>query len=347
MLRLLAVMAVLAAVSTPSAAETHGLAAESSRIEDPGDFMPPGKRYARVTNRAPVYATQEDIREDRVSSWHGRADAEVWVVVHDRAEVDGGPYYLAGWDWNKEGWIAKEKLSFSLPASRLRGIDLSDRDDERLAMVHVDRAPVYESPPDDSELGSLGRYDLVTVKEKTEMADKRWYRIASDQWLNSDHVRSLAPGTRPESVEADERWIEVNLSEQTLFAHEGDTPVFATLVSSGREGRETITGLFRPWIAFRSAPMRGYSFGLQYDLAHVPWIVYFEGAFAWHGTYWHDRFGTRRSAGCINLSPHDAHWLITWAEPSLDGAAVVEPDDEQPGTWVYIHERDIGFISGG
>ena len=331
--------------AAPSAAEEHELAAESSTVDNPHDYMPPGKRYARVTERTPVFESRDDILDDRVSDRHGSADAEVWVVVHDRTEVDGEPYYLAGWDWNTSAWIPGDSLSFSLTLSPLRGVDLTDRSGRRPALVHVDSAPVHDAPPAEagdeihhtsSRLGALTRYDLVTVKEEVTTAAGSWYRIGSDQWIVSEDVRELTPGDRPESIDADERWIEVNLRKQTLFAHEGDTPLFATLVSTGREGRETITGLFRPWIVLRSAPMRGRSFGLDYDLAHVPWVVYFEGSFAWHGTYWHDRFGTRMSAGCINLSPHDAKWLIEWAEPSLDGAAVARPDERQPGTWVYI-----------
>lgn len=344
----LTVVGALAAGHVPSAAgEEHELAAESSTVDNPDDYMPPGMTWARVTEPAPVYATREDIVDERVWARHGSRSAEVWVVVQERTEVAGDRYYLAHWDWSTSGWIPEDALSFSLAPSPLRGVDMIDRSGEVPALVHVNEAPVHDAPPanpdDDrtdssSRIGSLMRYDLVAIEEELATGGERWYRISSGQWINREYVRTLKPGSRPEAIGSDERWIEVDLREQTLFAHEGDTPVFATLVSTGREGRETITGLFRPWMVLRSAPMRGRSFGLDYNLAHVPWVVYFEGSFAWHGTYWHDRFGTRMSAGCVNLSPHDAKWLIEWAEPSLDGKTAVEPDAEQPGTWVYIHD---------
>ena len=33
-----------------------------------------------------------------------------------------------------------------------------------------------------------------------------------------------------------------------------------------------------------------------------------------HGAYWHNKFGTELSHGCVNLSVGDSHWLFDWAE---------------------------------
>ena len=37
-----------------------------------------------------------------------------------------------------------------------------------------------------------------------------------------------------------------------------------------------------------------------------------------YGAYWHDNFGYRMSAGCVNLRPKDAKWLYRWTTPVLD-----------------------------
>ena len=50
-----------------------------------------------------------------------------------------------------------------------------------------------------------------------------------------------------------------------------------------------------------------------YYLEDVPWILYYDGARALHGAYWHDHFGLRSSHGCVNLSPRDARWLYSYA----------------------------------
>ena len=62
-----------------------------------------------------------------------------------------------------------------------------------------------------------------------------------------------------------------------------------------------------------------------YSLHDVPWTQFFFEDYALHGVYWHDRFGNRRSHGCVNLSPTDARWFYNWTEP------------RQPPGWWAIH----------
>jgi len=336
--------------------------ATPSLIDNPADYLPAGTSYARVIERTETYASREDVHQENPSERHGHPDANVYVTVLERDVIDGEPYYRVSWNWGEPvRWIAKSALSFDLPLSRLRGIELARYQDKHLAMTYVDSAPVLTAPVGMGEaelVATLERYHYMTVEREThvspvvlsevDLSKKQldptwqligtWYKIGPEQWLHSAYVRNLIPSDRPEPVAEDERWIEISLDEQSLIAHEGDTPVFGTLTSTGRRGRETVTGLFRPWYQLRWSPLRGRSFGLAYDLAAVPYVVYFEEAYAWHGTYWHDRFGTRQSAGCVNLSPFDAEWLFEWAEPPHPpGELALRPDDDNPGTWVYVH----------
>jgi len=52
-----------------------------------------------------------------------------------------------------------------------------------------------------------------------------------------------------------------------------------------------------------------------YDLPGVPWVSYFNGGIAIHGTYWHNDYGRPWSHGCINVLPQDAKWFYRWALP--------------------------------
>jgi hypothetical protein len=77
----------------------------------------------------------------------------------------------------------------------------------------------------------------------------------------------------------------------------------------------------------------------SFRLDHVPWVQYFNGSYALHGTHWHDVFGTPRSYGCINMAPVDAHRVFFWTEPAVPaGWNGVHADDEHRGTIVQIHE---------
>jgi hypothetical protein len=119
---------------------------------------------------------------------------------------------------------------------------------------------------------------------------------------------------QPEGLRPGERWIDVNLTTQTLVAYEGSAPVYNALVSTGTANHPTVTGQFRIWLRFRSQDMNGYRLGYDYYLKGVPFVQYFYQDYALHGTFWHNNFGTPMSHGCVNLSTPDAEWLFNWAE---------------------------------
>jgi lipoprotein-anchoring transpeptidase ErfK/SrfK len=53
-----------------------------------------------------------------------------------------------------------------------------------------------------------------------------------------------------------------------------------------------------------------------YELPGVPWTCFFAPhGIAFHGTYWHDNFGTPMSHGCINMRTEEAKWLYRWSLP--------------------------------
>ncbi|XHX80570.1 MAG: L,D-transpeptidase [Stenomitos frigidus ULC029] len=107
-----------------------------------------------------------------------------------------------------------------------------------------------------------------------------------------------------------QRWIEVNLSSQRLIAREGKTPVYAILISTGKASTPTKTGVFAIQTRDRTARMRG----ADYDIADVPYTMYYDGNYAIHGAYCHHRFGTPVSHGCVNLAVDHAGWLFNWAK---------------------------------
>lgn len=122
------------------------------------------------------------------------------------------------------------------------------------------------------------------------------------------------PGSpRPLGVGPNEKWIDINLTTQTLTAYEGDTPVLSTLISSGRWEYQTVTGEFRTYLKYDLQTMSGYHLGLNYVTTDVPHVMYFYRDFAIHGAYWHSSFGTPVSHGCVNATPADAAWLYSWA----------------------------------
>ena len=109
-----------------------------------------------------------------------------------------------------------------------------------------------------------------------------------------------------------ERWIDVNLSEQRVYAYEGDVVVNSFIVSTGVAQTPTVTGDYRIWAKVRVQDMSGPG----YYLRDVPYVIFFYKDYALHGTYWHNNFGTPMSRGCVNLKVDDAAWLFSWAAVS-------------------------------
>jgi LysM repeat protein len=127
---------------------------------------------------------------------------------------------------------------------------------------------------------------------------------------------SDTPGETPTSpATTGERWIDVNLSTQTLRAYEGGVVVYTALVSTGISRYPTPAGTFYIQRKYWYDDMTGGSRagGDYYYLPNVPYCMYYYAGYSLHGTYWHSNFGTPMSHGCTNLSIPDAAWLFSWA----------------------------------
>lgn len=105
------------------------------------------------------------------------------------------------------------------------------------------------------------------------------------------------------------RWIDVDLSAQTLTAYEGSTPVKQYLVSTGLPQTPTPVGQYRIWIKLKTDDMAGPG----YYIEDVPWVMYFYQGYGLHGVTWHANFGHPMSHGCVNQPTEMAEWLFNFA----------------------------------
>jgi lipoprotein-anchoring transpeptidase ErfK/SrfK len=112
------------------------------------------------------------------------------------------------------------------------------------------------------------------------------------------------------NISSSNKRIQIILSEQKLYAYDGDQLLASFLISSGTATHPTVTGNFNIWIKLESTRMTGDG----YDLPNVPYTMYFSGSYGIHGTYWHHNFGVPMSHGCINMKTEEAQWLYSWAQ---------------------------------
>jgi lipoprotein-anchoring transpeptidase ErfK/SrfK len=210
---------------------------------------------------------------------------------------------------------------------------------------------------------------IEAVEQGPPMADYEgpWYRIFDELDSNvtyyapAIHMRVLPPDMlSPISpdVPYQDKLIEINLATQMLFAYEYGSLVFQTNISSGVPGdptggsgipTTTPTGKFTILDKVPAKHM-GYSyFGEQttgnvladvdnYVLPGVPWTSFFTTqGHAFHGTYWHENFGSPMSHGCINMRTNEANWLFRWSSPTPIAPTTERVATRGLGTKVEIH----------
>ena len=149
-----------------------------------------------------------------------------------------------------------------------------------------------------------------------------------------------------------QKTIYISITQGTLLAYEGLTPVFTTLISPGAGGipvkgrnpvRDSTTPLGIYTVTFKDraatmSPEKGDN--RSFWIADVPYTQYFNPPFALHASYWHERFGEPTSAGCVNLSPLDAQTMFEWSDPPVpadwQGATGAGAPENGPTTTIVV-----------
>ncbi|MBN1318436.1 MAG: L,D-transpeptidase [Anaerolineales bacterium] len=253
-------------------------------------------------------------------------EGELWYQINSYVGDDDEPV---------NEWVHEDLVHFIRP-STFAGVHLASQPSIPFAWVLRNVRPSsLPGAEADSGLEVRYRYDRVNIYGVENVDGTVWYLVDANQWIQQTYLGIVDVTARPAGIPAGEKWIEVDLYEQTLAAYEGDRMVYATLVSSGLPQWSTRRGLFRIWEKVYVAKMSGREGKSDYYfLEDVPWTMYFDWDIGLHGAYWHDAFGYRHSHGCVNLPPISALWLYQWSDPPVP-AGVNRYD--ATGTWVWVH----------
>lgn len=252
------------------------------------------------------------------------------VTIYEETPVSGAPWYRIGVNrWVHGGWVRLLQLE----AARASLLSLAPADQPALPVGWVVSASlnVRARPgvsPDNPPIDEVLHNQRLDILESRVVSGSRWYRIGIDRWVSGQSVAAAYAKARPSAIHANERWVGVNLAQQTAVAYEGDRPVYAAMVATGLPATPTVQGIFRTWQRLNSTTMSGGSAatGGYYYLEGVAWTCYFYSGYALHTAYWHDAFGRPRSHGCVNLTPYDAWWIFQWS--AVGGA-------HSPAVYVY------------
>lgn len=303
-------------------------------------------KYARVTQSgAARLSRRPTLRQwERMASIGGPKDDASGLMVErmigdfflslDTREVIGGiDFTRTVHNEYAETSALKIKDAPDMMGERLgNGVELP------LAYVHKEEGtPILCA--DGTECGVAEKHARFQTRGFTTVGGRRYARGPRDVLVPADALRIAEKRKRPPGVNPGDKWIHINLGRQTVVAYEGDTPVYASLISSGKEGHDTPQGLYRMQRKYVTKTMRAIDpkEGL-YHIEDIPYVMYYYGAYALHGAFWHDTFGNVRSHGCTNLPPADARWLFHWSEdPVPEGWHSVE--NLGRGTAIYFNKE--------
>jgi hypothetical protein len=289
--------------------------------------------------QGPVHPTLDDL----VAGTRGAPpDAHHDLAFSAIVEVEGVEIAVA-----PDGRAARLDSLFAYAASRFHGLDLTSLavPDGRVPAFPLARAgtPVHAAPDAASAvLATAGRREPLWL-DPTAAAPRGWLRVEDPDaawpagWIRDRDVRRWIDAPPPDDLGA-AWWIDIDLSQQVLAVREGAALRYVTLVSTGKDGHETVTGVFpmidkAAWWDMRSLPGAAD----PYVVEAVPWTMHFWPRYALHGAYWHDVFGRVVSHGCINVAPIDAAWIFDRVEPHLhEGWQLAYADAEDSGTVLRV-----------
>ena len=262
-----------------------------------------------------------------------------------------GRTWLLSWD---HAIVPATRVS-KYPRSEFSGVTLGSGLDLPIGFFRHEPRPKYRLAPDGRVTPTGEAWTprtFVGITDARVSQGGRHYLATTEPGIFADaaDVTVIPKGASvPRGVPDDGRrtWIDVSTLGGWLVAYSGERPVYATLISAGRaamkpdgqsmiDASSTPPGTYSIHTKLRTATMRSEN---RPDAMHAEVMytqVFFE-EYALHGAYWHDDFGDRKSAGCVNLSPIDAKWLFEWTEPHLpDEWHAMRARPSEPATVVRI-----------
>lgn len=341
-----------------------GLAVGKTKRDDKGEIVKTDQAPSPDGSATPWYLQDHKGERPKVTIEDIRTNEQGGLVVVRMVRgfylsLDQELSTQSGKFWrNTAGFLApSDHMLVHKATTEFEGVEIGKEGEKRhlpLGWITSPKARHFFITEEDEKNGHarrgdpIDRFTIVQLTGKKKVVEDRNYYETEEGWYMRDVDGTFTrPGPPPKGLGDKEKWIDVNLSAQSLVAYEGDKPVYATIISSGRHNDEdkakdhrTVQGEFRIREKHIAATMEddGASDG-PYSIQDVPWIMYFEGSYALHGAFWHSKFGHEKSHGCVNMTPFDAKHVFAWAGPNLPaGWHGVKSTKENPGTRVIVHE---------
>jgi lipoprotein-anchoring transpeptidase ErfK/SrfK len=318
-----------------------GVHADSSQAQG----LIEGQQGRIITNTVKAYAEPTDQSKFITSYYKDQVIpiSETALGVDETAR--NRIWYKLGNGYAHSAKIQPVRTQLNMPEQNIRPFGM-------LAEVTVPYTDAHEEPSLDSDVVYRLYYETTYWIDRLiwDAQGNAWYRLFDDKrkkdyYAPATHLRIVPDGEfAPISptVEPARKLLAVNLTDQIVIAYEDRQPVFMTRASTGVTYYKFHTTPVGWYITNHKRLTRHMAAGDPassegFDLPGIPWVSYFtKSGISFHGTYWHNDFGTPRSHGCINLTPQAAKWVFRWTVPTVTPGQQFALKDY--GTSVNVHE---------
>jgi hypothetical protein len=226
----------------------------------PGGKLPAGFRLSTELSENELFGGQT--ANDPLPWWleGGRKipnvsgyDVPEYAIFADRVRRKTGLSLVGAFNFDSDGLSRRFAVTVDLrliPTTKLKpdsgspfhGVPLNDKLTLPLGWVNTQDARSYklikgkdEARPDEA----LPFRVVVPLSGKARIkSGERFYQTLKDKtvWIRArDLAVAEAPSVLPAPAEKGEKWIDVSIVQQALVLYEGKKPVYATLVSTGRD----------------------------------------------------------------------------------------------------------------
>lgn len=284
-------------------------------------------QYFKINeNGTPFYASLDAAVANQSSGLHLYPSKHLFVSYQELVEYNQDTFYRLRSNW----WIRADGGRLARFDPPFQGLLFSSTPRNAFGWVLGKIQSRTASSVNSPESGiTHNRFEVVQIYATQSADNLTWNLIGPGEWMDSSQIARVDPATAPPEGVAGDRWIEINLFEQTLTVYDNNHLIFATMGSTGIDRFWTRPGLFQIHNKLETETMRNSIPDDFYYLEDVPWTMYFDEERALHGAYWHNWFGYSQSHGCVNLSVGDAHWLFDWANVG-DAVYVYDPSGRTP-----------------
>jgi hypothetical protein len=282
--------------------------------------------YGRMKNEGPLFErdTSKDNSVKELSKLRKRSIIAV-VGSWNAMDPEGKMQRLA---LTPSGNFVRASDLEPVKPSEFKGVELDDKTELPVAFVVKRGVKTWQVEKGEAEkLGNLEYHQTLKLTGKFRTVGPLKYWATDDgHYVRHRDVTVLRKRNNwPDFAQGDQKWIDVSLVTGTLTLYEGRKPVFATLVSVGRDrlgdpqssastaqGSFEVTGKHVTASKFNPKGIEEY-----FDVYDAPWAIEISSGQMLLGAPWHDRFGIENGQGHIQLAPADAARVWTWVEPTV------------------------------